>query len=357
MTAPWLTSQPSYVTNASDLFETVISQSHNKTCSSSDSFKFLAYTVTYCIAFPVGLLCNIAALYVFLCLTPKKSANTVFTTNLALSDIGFSLTLPFRLVYYLRGGQWDFPDWLCRLCIFSFYLNLYTSVLFLTGLSVLRCIAVVYAVRSKSLITVRRANRACLGIWMFVALTSLPFLFSGIIKREGKIRCFEPSGLGSWKRILVMNYIALTFGFLLPFFIILVCYSSIIHKLIRSKQRHKRSKKSKQRAIRLMAVILATFLLCFLPYHVVRTIHLHAMVGMNPNHPQWCKIMELLQKVLVVTLCLAAANSCFNPLLYYFSGERFRENIRNSSRLRSRSLTSSFSNGAFQWKGKVSFSL
>lgn len=346
------------MTNASGLFETGITQSYNKSCSSSDSFKLLAYTVTYCITFPVGLLCNIVALFVFLCLTSKKSANTVFTTNLALSDIGFSLTLPFRLVYYLRGSQWDFPDWLCRWCIFSFYLNLYTSVLFLTGLSVLRCIAVLHPVRSKSLVTVRRATWACLGIWVFVAISSVPFLFSGIIKREGKIRCFEPNGLGSWKRILVMNYVALTFGFLLPFLTILACYSSIIRKLIRSGRKVKQRKTSRQRAIRLMAVILATFLLCFLPYHVVRTIHLHAMVGMKPNQPQFCNIMELLQKVLVVTLCLAAANSCFNPLLYYFSGERFRENFRNSSRLRPRSLNSSFSHGLFpQWKGKASFSL
>lgn len=46
--------------------------------------------------------------------------------NLAISDGSFSLTLPLRVAYYFNGSVWDFPDWLCRLCVFGFYVNLYT---------------------------------------------------------------------------------------------------------------------------------------------------------------------------------------------------------------------------------------
>ncbi|KPP57013.1 cysteinyl leukotriene receptor 2-like [Scleropages formosus] len=337
-----MTHQPSYPANVSDFSVNTALQYGNRTCGNNESFKFLAYTITYCIVFPVGLLCNSLALYVFLCLTPKTSVNRVFNMNLALSDVGFSLTLPFRLIYYLRGGHWDFPDWLCRWCVFSFYLNLYTSVLFLTSLSILRYLAVLYPIRNRSLVTVRRAQCVCLAIWLFVALSSTPFLLSGTLQGHGRVHCFEPSSLVSWRRIFALNYVAVTLGFLLPFLTILACYTCIIHRLMVRRMNAKQQPLNRRRAVHVTAVILLTFLLCFLPYHVARSIHLHAVVALPTGHPRRCEIIELLQKILVVTLCLAASNSCFNPLLYYFSGQTFRNTVRNSSRRWSRGSLSSF---------------
>lgn len=300
-------------------------QNNNQTCDNNENFKYLAYTVTYSVVFPIGFISNVVALFVFFCLTNKKTANTVFMTNLAISDVGFSLTLPLRLVYYFRGCQWDFPDWLCRWCVFSFYVNLYTSVLFLTGLSVLRYIAVVHPIHIRSLVTVHRASVACLAIWIFVACLSSPFLMTGIIQRQNKWRCFEPGNDMSWNRIFTLNYVGVSFGFVIPFIIILVCYGCIIHRLA-MKTVGNRKGNTRRRSMYLIAVVLSTFLLCFLPYHVVRTVHLHAVVSKKP-----CPVTEMWLKVLVISLCTAASNSCFNPLLYYFAGETFRSAIRRVS--------------------------
>ncbi|KAG5851999.1 hypothetical protein ANANG_G00057790 [Anguilla anguilla] len=344
MTALWLTTDPSHLPNMTHL--PGITASNNQTCGNNDSFKFLAYTVTYCFICPVGFLCNSLALLVFFCCTPKKSANTVFMINLSLSDVSFSLTLPFRLVYYLQGGQWDFPDWLCRWCVFSFYLNLYTSVLFLTGLSVLRYLAVLHPIQNKTVVTVRRACWVCLGIWVFVALSSTPFLLSGTHQHLGKTRCFEPRGHKAWKLILVLNYVGLVLGFLLPFLTILACYSRIIHRLTTRDKRLRRTQANRQRPVYLVAVILTTFFLCFLPYHLVRTAHLHAVILQDSSKPQDCWLTELLQKILVMTLCLATSNSCFNPLLYYFSGENFRKTVCAAGSVRSRKSPGSFNRGS-----------
>ncbi|XP_062853238.1 cysteinyl leukotriene receptor 2 [Trichomycterus rosablanca] len=307
----------------------------SQTDNASDScnhFKYLAYTITYSVMFPFGLFSNSIALFVFLRYSPRKSASTVFMTNLAISDVCFSTTLPFRLIYYFKECHWTFWDWLCRWCTFAFYVNIYTSVLFLTGLSVLRYLVVVHPMRSRTIVTVRRAKFACFGIWVFVALSSIPFLMSGTIKKGKKTHCFEP---GNWKTIYQINYLALALGFLIPFIIILGCYGCIIRSLCanRKVQKHKRKR---QRSVYLIAVILSTFLLSFAPYHVVRTLHLHAVIGNQ-------KKQEYLLKVLVITLCMATSNSCLNPLLYYFAGENFRASIQQASRrLTMTSFTDSF---------------
>eukprot|EP00063_Salmo_salar_P048559 XP_014023394.1 PREDICTED: cysteinyl leukotriene receptor 2-like isoform X2 [Salmo salar] len=360
MTTPWLETSHSLDYTLPPVIihlgnHTTTALNSNQSCSGDDEiFKYRAYTVTYLLVFPMAFLSNIGALFVFLRLMPKRSASSVLMTNLALSDACFSLTLPLRLAYYFRGARWDLPDWLCRLCVFCFYLNLYTSVLFLTGLSVLRWLAVLKPLRHRALATPLRALLACLGIWLFVGGASVPFLFSGTRVRAGLTRCFEPRNPASWKMIFVLNYVGMTFGFLIPFITILGCYGCIIHRLTatassalgltgslnRNKIRNQGRRRRRRRSLRLVAMVICTFLLCFLPYHVARSLHLHAVVG------RWgCVATVTLQRVLVVTLCLAAANSVVNPLLYYYSGESFRAVIRSASS-RQRSFSSSFTQGS-----------
>lgn len=319
--------------------------------SSSDNcsqFKYMSYTITYSIVFPVGLFSNLVALFVFLWHTPKKTANTVFMTNLAISDVCFTLTLPFRLIYYSKECNWGFPDWLCRWCVYCFYVNLYSSVLFLMGLSVLRYLAVVHPIRNKTLVTVRRASLACCGIWVFVAAMSIPFFLSGTRRDGDKIRCFDPGEKKNWTRILHLNYLALILGFLIPFVTILGCYGCILYKLFVGQKVRKQSRGHRMRSVYLIAVILTTFLLCFLPYHIVRTVHLHNVLS-NDNSKQG----ENLLRILVVTLCVAASNSCLNPLMYYFAGESFRTAFRKASRRGTFSSENSF-RMSVQWRNRSS---
>ncbi|XP_034020175.1 uncharacterized protein LOC117504787 [Thalassophryne amazonica] len=150
------------------------------------AFKYRAYTATYLLVFPVAFISNIGALTIFsIQCCRRRSASCVVMMNLALSDGSFSLTLPLRLVYYFKGGVWDFPDWLCRMCVYGFYVNLYTSILFLTLLSTLRWLAVARPLHHCSLATPTRTLLVCVSIWVLVGGSSTPFLSHGVINRQG----------------------------------------------------------------------------------------------------------------------------------------------------------------------------
>ncbi|XP_071315347.1 cysteinyl leukotriene receptor 2-like [Trachinotus anak] len=312
-----------------------------------DAFKYRIYTFTYLLVFPVAFLCNIGALAVFfLQISRRNSPSCVVMMNLAISDGSFSLTLPLRLVYYFRDGVWDFPDWLCRLCVYGFYVNLYTSILFLTLLSILRWLAVAQPLRHRSLATPTRSLFVCLGVWLFVGVSSVPFLSNGVTNRAGLPRCFEPSNFSSWGRILILNYVGVAVGFLFPFFTIIACYSRIVQHLTARSGLNSSSPSSivrhrnRQRSVHLVAMVTATFLLCFLPYHVIRSLHLHAVCG------GWdCDVVMALQRAVVVTLCLAASNSVVNPLLYYYSTRTFRDKMRDAHSSLLSSRVGSFRSG------------
>lgn len=57
------------------------------------------------------------------------------------------------------------------------------SILFLTLLSVLRWLAVCLPYRHRTLATPTRVLLVCVGIWVFVGVSSVPFLSHGVTTR------------------------------------------------------------------------------------------------------------------------------------------------------------------------------
>ncbi|XP_048475970.1 cysteinyl leukotriene receptor 1-like [Rhincodon typus] len=306
----------------------------NKNLNCSDNeFKFPVFVRAYSVILILGLIGNTVALYVFLKLTQHKTASTVFMINLAISDLFFTLTLPYRITYYVQH-DWNLGSFLCRITTYAFYVNLYSSIFFLMALSIFRYIAILHPIWSRSTVTVRRSLWVSLGIWIFVGLVSVPFLLAASKCENGTCRCFEPSNM-SWSQIQKMNYFAFVVGFLIPFLTILVCYVRIIHRLMGLASTMRTNGRSRRKSMYMIIIVLSSFLFCFLPYHVIRTVHLHFMVQGGCGATAW-----FLQRAIVVTICLAAANSCLNPLLYYFAGENFQNALKTSTILKSRSASS-----------------
>ncbi|XP_048398223.1 cysteinyl leukotriene receptor 1-like [Stegostoma tigrinum] len=300
---------------------TIANTSSNRTvCPENHEYKYMVYSTVYSVVFVVGLLSNLSALFVFYRIAKSKNSSTVYLMNLAVADLLFVLSLPLRIVYYLRKGDWPFRDFLCRVSTYTFYVSMYCSIFFLTCLSISRFLATVHHIRHQRMFTFRRCIIACIIIWLFVGVATAPFLLSESQPYHGKIKCFEPVFVVSWTRIAKMNYFALTVGFLIPFVIILICYCLMIKYLMGVSWQSRRIK----RDIAMIVLVLAVFLICFLPYHVQRTVHLHYLV----HHHNDCELENILRKSVVATLCLAVANSCFDPLLYIFVGQGFRTFVR-----------------------------
>ncbi|XP_067851061.1 cysteinyl leukotriene receptor 1-like [Heptranchias perlo] len=297
-----------------------VNTSKGPLCPANDEYKYSVYSIVYSIVFVVGLLSNILALFVFYRIAKRKNASTVYLMNLAVADLLFVLSLPLRIVYYLRNGDWPFRDFLCRISTYIFYVSMYCSIFFLTCLSISRYLSAVHHVRHQRVFTFRRCIITCISVWIFVCAAAAPFLLTGSQVVNGKIKCFEPVHVASWTRIANMNYFALTVGFLIPFTIILICYSLIIKHLMGVSWGTKRVK----RDLAMTVLVLGVFFICFLPYHVQRTVHLHFLVHHHTN----CDLENDLRKSVVATLCLAVANSCFDPLLYVFVGQGFRTFVR-----------------------------
>uniref|UniRef100_UPI00358F7D0E cysteinyl leukotriene receptor 1-like n=1 Tax=Myxine glutinosa TaxID=7769 RepID=UPI00358F7D0E len=296
-------------------------------CQIDDGFKYTVYTVVYSLVFILGFPSNAIALYMFFFHVRDRTSNNVYLQNLAAADMLFILLLPLRISYYSRGGHWIFGDLICRLSIYSLYVDLYCSIFFLTGLSVVRYLAIVHPTMNYGTDRSCLFRYICVSIWIFVGLLTLPFLLSGQHKSGERMLCFDPKGTKQFGMALAMSYVALCIGFLLPFCIILFCYISITMTLIQRPMIGTIGKRRSQtrKAIGMIATVLLVFLFCFLPYHIATTLHLQIVI----SGPLKCSTRHRLLVAAVITRCMLVCNSCLDPLIYFFSAEKFQERLRH----------------------------
>ncbi|XP_048370700.1 cysteinyl leukotriene receptor 1 [Sphaerodactylus townsendi] len=308
----------------------------NSTCSVTiDEFRNQVYSTVYSIVTILGFVGNSFVLCVLIRTYQDRTAFQVYMLNLAISDLLFVCTLPLRVVYYIHKGNWFFNDFLCRVTSYAMYVNLYCSIFFMTAMSFFRCIAIVFPVQNIHFLTEKRARLICATIWIFVMLTSSPFLQRGshFDKQTNKTKCYEPPSDGMVLKILVLHYIALFVGFIVPFAIITICCTMIIRALMKNSMHKKQG--ARRKAVWMVIIVTLTFLISFSPYHVQRTVHIHFMMRKDTS----CEDVLYMQKSVVITLSLAAMNCCFDPLLYFFSGGNFRRRLSTFRKASASSVT------------------
>lgn len=313
---------PSIFTSEMEPNDNISNNNSDRNCP-IENFKRDFYPIVYLIIFVCGTLGNGFSIYVFLQPHKKSTSANVFMLNLAISDLLFITTLPFRADYYLRGSNWIFGDIACRIMSYSMYVNMYSSIYFLTVLSVMRFLATVHPFRLLHVTSIRTAWILCGIIWTFTMASSVPLLNNGSEQQGNVTSCLELK-ISKLVKLKTMNHIALVVGFLLPFCTLNICYLLIIRTLLKVEVPESGLRVAHKKALTTIIITLIIFLLCFLPYHILRTFHL---VMWKENI---CR--DWLHKAVIITLALAASNSCLNPLLYYFAGENFKDRVKSAFR-------------------------
>lgn len=171
-------------------------------CGIDDSFKYNLYSVVYSVVFVLGLITNCAALFVFCFRMKMRNETTMFMTNLALSDLVFVFTLPFK-VFYNVNRHWPFGDGLCKVSGTAFITNIYGSMLFLTCISVDRFLAIVYPFRSRAIRTRRNAALVCAAVWLTIVGGGISVTFFSTINSTSRATtCFEGFSKSTWRTYL-----------------------------------------------------------------------------------------------------------------------------------------------------------
>lgn len=283
---------------------------HKSTCFSE--VLCVTLLVVTAVIFLLGFLGN--ALVIWIAgFRMKKTINTTWYLSLAISDFIFCACLPFSITH-MAMDNWIFGLFMCKFTSFVMFVNMFSSIFLLVIISIDRCVSVMFPVWAQNHRSVKKASVVVFLAWVFAVILSLPsVIFRHVVTYMGKTTCYNNynSDRHIHKIIGVARFLA---GFVVPFFIIIICYSIIILK-IKTNRMTKISKPFK-----VMTALVAAFFTCWLPYHVF------VLLELNHHHYD----PSVITIGLKVGTSLAAANSFLNPVLYVFMGNDFRQKFKSS---------------------------
>ncbi|KAM9349695.1 C-C chemokine receptor type 9a [Symphorus nematophorus] len=269
----------------------------------------------------VGGAGNLVVVWIYLHFRRRlKTMTDVYLLNLAMADLLFLFTLPLWAVEALQG--WTFGHALCKVNSALYKVNLFSSMMLLTCISVDRYVVIVQTTKAQNSQAERRrcSSLVCLGVWLLALLLATPELIFATTSESGprpNCRMVFPSHLGNRTKILVLS-LQVSMGFCLPFIVMAFCYSVIGAKLLKTRnfQKHK--------ALRVILAVVAVFVVSQLPYNGMLVLDATQASNQTMNCDQ-TKRFNMAKQVLK---SLAYLHACLNPFLYVFVGERFRRDVQ-----------------------------
>ncbi|XP_056144844.1 C-X-C chemokine receptor type 2-like [Lampris incognitus] len=270
------------------------------------------YVLIFLLAIPGNLLVGLVIGLSKQALSPSD----LYLLHLAVADMVLAITLPFWATSITQG--WVFGNGICKIVSILQELSFYSSILFLTCISVDRYLVIVRAME------VRKASRrlvswgVCAAVWFGGGLLSLPGLYNTADhSNSSQIACIEVYNKNSaedWR--LATRVLRHTLGFVIPLAIMLTCYWVTIQRLLQTRGGFQR-----QRAMRVIVAVVVAFILCWTPYHVVVMADTFFRLKIVPYE---CLTWHAVDKAMFTTQSLGLLHSCVNPVLYAFVGEKFR---------------------------------
>ncbi|CAI9561977.1 unnamed protein product [Staurois parvus] len=249
----------------------------------------------------MGIILNSLALYVFCFQTKVRTPSVIYTINLVVTDLLVGLSLPARIVMYYRNVE------TCYICYyvhsFTYSVNMYCSILFLTCICVDRYLAIVQARASRRWRNPSYAKCICVLIWIFAVIVTFIILTTTI---NHKHCCFF--------QLLMLT----GFEYFVPLVIVVFYTLRIMWTLSKSIQMNQ-SRERRVKAVQLLIMVLVIFTVCFTPIHVSQVV--------------FCVRSEVSRDVILivyhVTVTLSSLNSCMDPIVYCFVTSHF-QSARNS---------------------------
>ncbi|KAM4629238.1 chemokine XC receptor 1-like [Polymixia lowei] len=282
-------------------------------------FGIIAVPVFFSVVIILSLIGNILVLVILALCENLKSLTNIFILNLAISDLVFTAGLPFWAVYHIWG--WFLPEMLCKIVSFVFFCGFYSSVLFLTVMTIHRYLAVVHPLSDHGTQKVSYGVIVSIMLWVISFGAAMPsVLFSAVITihRNGRESYGCEYNDPLWQKVGTYQQ---NIFFLAAFVIIGFCYVQILRKIAKTRSH------MKNRSVKLIFYIVSVFFLGWVPYNVA--IFLKMLADNLVPQFEDCDISTRIDYLFYVCRLIAFSHCCLNPVFYAFVGVKFRSHLKS----------------------------
>ncbi|XP_053266449.1 C-C chemokine receptor type 5-like [Podarcis raffonei] len=273
----------------------------------------------YSLVLIFGLLGNSLVVLILIRYKKLKSMTDIYLLNLAISDLLVIFSLPFWAYY--AGHKWIFGVAMCKILFGIYYIGFYCGSFFIILLTIDRYLAIVHAVFALKARMTTYGTVTSVVTWVVVLLASVPeFVFHHVQKANKTYECtihYPSENEKVWKQFLTLMKFIL--GLAIPAVIIIYCYMWIIMILIKGRNQRK------QKAVKLIAVIMIVYFLFWMPYNTTLLLQTFQDSFFSSNSEN--NIENKLFVAISVAETIAVIHCCINPVIYAFVGQKFRKHL------------------------------
>ncbi|XP_053670368.1 neuromedin-U receptor 1-like [Anopheles nili] len=298
----------------------------------------LPITIFYCFIFVAGIVGNLSICIVIAKNKSMHTATNYYLFNLAVSDFLLLLFgMPLELYGTWNPFAYPFNQIACIITGLLSETAANATVLTITSFTVERYIAICHPFRSHTMSKLSRAIKFVIVIWLVAfGLATPQALQFGIVESNNSRLCTIKN------QHFVHAFEVSSFLFFVgPMTLIAVLYVLIGIKLRKSKllQGVKRASSdytapprgvsAQSRVIRMLVAVVATFFICWAPFHAQRLMAVYGAFSKTDNVFFYRMYMALNY----ISGILYFLSTCINPLLYNIMSHKFRDASRHTLKM------------------------
>ncbi|XP_070559814.1 thyrotropin-releasing hormone receptor-like [Ptychodera flava] len=282
-------------------------------------------TIIWLLILFVGLLGNVAFMYVIIRVRWMRTVTNYYLMNLSLADVAFLVgNLPIEVagLYSMSLGNLA----VCIITALVTYLSQYVGMFSITILSIERYYAICSPLTAKKLSSKSRSMRLIVFAWIAALLFSSVFLVSCILEPKISVRL----------RIVLM--VVQTVPLVASMIIVLVLYVLIARQVANSTQRDavtsskgSRQRKERKQVINLLIITAVIFFLSVCPYQGFLVYYNCLNIGLVSAFLK--EPLVMLRRIYIMNIffvTLLYVNSAINPIIYNVTSSKYRQAFKEA---------------------------
>ncbi|XP_040394375.1 substance-P receptor [Cygnus olor] len=287
------------------------------------------WAVAYTLIVVVSVVGNVVVMWIILAHKRMRTVTNYFLVNLAFAEASMSAFNTVVNFTYAIHNEWYYGLLYCKFHNFFPIAAVFASIYSMTAIALDRYMAIIHPLQPRLSAT---ATKVVIGvIWLLAFLLAFPQGYYSVMEKlPGRLVC-----LVAWPEHSTDVY-GKTYHFcmtvliyFLPLLVIGCAYTVVSITLWASEipgdssDRYHEQVSAKRKVVKMMIIVVCTFALCWLPYHIYFTLQYF--------NREWY-LQKFIQQVYLAIMWLAMSSTMYNPIIYCCLNDRFRVGFKHAFR-------------------------
>ncbi|KAM8864888.1 tachykinin receptor 1a [Synchiropus picturatus] len=293
------------------------------------AWRIALWAVAYSCIVIVSVVGNVTVIWIIMAHKRMRTVTNYFLLNLAFAEVSMSVFNTVINFTYAVHNVWYFGPEYCRFHNFFPIAAVFASIYSMTAIALDRYMAIIHPLQQRMSST---ETKVVVGvIWFLALLLAFPqYYYSTTDQIPGRVVCYI-----DWPEYTVcdfkkMYYVSVAILiYFLPLLVMGCAYLVVGLTLWASEipgdssDRYKEQLTAKRKVVKMMIVVVCTFAICWLPYHVYFLLHQFFPEAFE---------QPFIQQVYLAIMWLAMSSTMYNPIIYCCLNDRFRAGFKQAFR-------------------------